>query len=73
MKFILAFSICSAITGFCNNTTTLPVKFDTWSECVSAGGQLIIDTNEQFKDNINREKLYLTYFCNENNTNETQT
>ena len=27
MKFILAFSICSAITGYCNNTATLPTEF----------------------------------------------
>ena len=39
MKFILAFSICSAITGYCNNTMTLPTKFDSWSECVGAGGK----------------------------------
>jgi len=43
MKFILAFSICSAITGYCNTTATLPTKFDSWSECVGAGGKLIID------------------------------
>ena len=34
MKFILAFTICSAITGFCNNTATLPTEFNSLSECV---------------------------------------
>ena len=38
MKFILAFSVCSAITGFCDNTMTLEKPFDTWSECVGHGG-----------------------------------
>jgi hypothetical protein len=65
MKFILAFSICSAITGFCNNTATLPTKFDSWSECVGAGGKLIIDASIKLKKQFNEDKLYLTYFCNE--------
>ena len=73
MKFILAFSICSAITGFCNNTATMPTKFDTWSECVGAGGKLIIDASKELKDNMNKDKLYITYFCNEHNPNQTPT
>jgi len=40
MKFILAFTICSAITGFCNNTMTISKEFNSWSECVGAGGKL---------------------------------
>ena len=52
MKFILAFSICSAITGFCNNTATLPTEFNSWSECVNAGGKLIINFSQEMKQNI---------------------
>ena len=40
MKFLLVFSICSAITGSCNNPLNLSEKFDSWSECVNAGGRL---------------------------------
>ena len=70
MKFILAFSICSAITGYCNNTATLPQKFDSWSECVNAGGRLIVDASQEMNDQFNKDKLYVTYFCNEIPANE---
>lgn len=65
MKFILAFSICSAITGFCNNTATMPKEYNTWAECVGAGGHLIVDLSIKLEDKLNEEKLYLNYFCNE--------
>ena len=73
MIFILAFPVCSAITGFCNNTATLPTKFDSWAECVKAGGLLIQDFSVELEDKINKEKIYISYFCNENHTNETTT
>jgi hypothetical protein len=73
MKFILAFTICSAITGYCNNTMTLPTKFDSWSECVGAGGKLIQSFSVDMKDTIEERKLYMNYFCNENHTNKTPT
>ena len=65
MKFILAFSICSAITGYCNNTMTLPTKFDSWSECVGAGGKLIQSFSVDMEETIEERKLYMNYFCNE--------
>lgn len=65
MKFILAFSVCSAITGFCNNTTTLNTEFTSWSECVGAGGKLIENFSIEMKDSIEENKLYMNYFCNE--------
>jgi len=64
VKFILAFSICSAITGFCNNTATLPTEFNSWSECVGAGGKLIQNFSVEMNDTIERDKLYMNYFCN---------
>jgi len=70
MKFVLAFTMCSAITGFCNNTMTLPVKFNTWSECVGAGGKLIVDFSVKLEDRINKDKMYMNYFCNEIEINE---
>ena len=42
MKFILAFTICSAITSFCNNTVTVNPPYNTWTECVVAGSKLTI-------------------------------
>jgi hypothetical protein len=67
MKFILAFSICSAITGYCNNTMILPTKFDSWSECVGAGGKLIQTFSVEMEETIEDRKLYMNYFCNEKN------
>ena len=65
MKFILAFSICSAITGYCNNTMTLPTEFNSWSECVGAGGKLIQTFSVEMEETIEDRKLYMNYFCNE--------
>ena len=67
MKFILAFSICSAITGQCNSTATLPTEFNSWSECVGAGGKLIQTFSVEMKESIEDRKLYMNYFCNETN------
>jgi hypothetical protein len=52
---------------------TLPTKFDSWSECVSGGGKLIVDFSKKMEDSINKDKLYLNYFCNENHSNKTPT
>lgn len=71
--YILAFTICSAITGMCNNTSTLPNKYESWSECVGAGGLLIQDFSIEMRDKINKEKIYISYFCNENQIDESTT
>ena len=73
MKFILAFSICSAITGYCNNTMTVDRQFNTWSECVIGGCQLTIAYAKKMEEKVNKDKLYISYFCNENITNKTPT
>ena len=65
MKFILAFSICSAITGFCNNTATIETPFNTWTECINGGASLTTKFTKTFEERANKEKLYVTYFCNE--------
>ena len=67
MKFILAFTVCSAITGYCNNTMTLSTKFDSWAECVGAGGKLIQTFSVEMEETIEDRKLYMNYFCNEKN------
>ena len=71
--FILAYTLCSAITGMCNNTMTLPKHFDSWTECAKAGAVLTIQYNNRYAEKFNKEKLYITYFCNENNSNKTTT
>ena len=65
MKFILAFSICSAITGFCNNTATVPTEYNSLTECVNGGAKIITTFTERYETKMNEEKLYVSYFCNE--------
>ena len=65
MKFILIFIVCSAISGSCNPSIELQNKFDTWSECVGQGGQLIVDFSQEMREQIEKDKLYLSYFCKE--------
>nr|BAR39790.1 hypothetical protein [uncultured Mediterranean phage uvMED] len=73
MKFILAFSVCSAITGMCNTTMTIDKKFNTWSECVIGGSQLSIAYANKMEEKVNKDKLYITYFCNEHISDKTPT
>ena len=42
MYYILAFAICSAVTGDCTTPRTLTTQFDKWSECVIAGSEITI-------------------------------
>ena len=48
-------------------------KYNSWAECVKGGGEIINITTDKFQERFNKEKLYINYFCNENNTNETPT
>ena len=64
MKFILAYTICSAITGFCNNTSVSPVEFNSWTDCTKAGAVATITVTNKNLEQFNKEKLYVTYFCN---------
>jgi hypothetical protein len=65
MKFLLVFSICSAVTAYCNNPMKIETQYNSWSECVGAGGLLIKDFSVELEDKINKDKLYMNYFCNE--------
>ena len=65
MKFVLAYTICSAITGMCNNTSLSPVEFNSWSDCSKAGAVATIKVTNENIEAFNEKKLYVTYFCNE--------
>jgi len=71
MKFVLAYTICSAITGFCNTPAVHPIKFDTWTDCTKAGASVTINVTNEFEQKFNEDKLYISYFCNENNPDKT--
>ena len=65
MKFVLAYTLCSAITGLCNTTMIHPTTFDSWSDCAKGGATVTIQLNNKYSEKFNEQKLYLTYFCNE--------
>ena len=71
MKFILAYTICSAITGLCNTPAVHPVQFDTWTDCTKHGAMVTIGVTNQYKEKFEKDKLYISYFCNEHHTNKT--
>ena len=71
MKFVLAYTICSAITGFCNTPAVHPIKFDTWTDCTKAGASVTIKVTNEYKQKFNEDKLYISYFCNEHNPDKT--
>ena len=73
MYYILAFAICSAVTGDCTTPRTLPTQFDKWSKCVIAGSEITIEYATKMEEKINKDKLYITYFCNENISDKTPT
>jgi len=65
MKFVLAYTICSAITGLCNNTSVSPIEFNSWTDCTKAGAAATIKFTNENIEAFNKDKLYVTYFCNE--------
>ena len=65
MKFVLAYTICSAITGLCNNTTVSPIEFNSWTDCTKAGAIASVQVVNNNLEKFNEKKLYVTYFCNE--------
>tara|TARA_A100001201_G_scaffold27683_1_gene30344 strand:+ start:103 stop:264 length:162 start_codon:yes stop_codon:yes gene_type:complete len=44
---------------------TIDKDYKSWSECVGAGGQMIVDLSEKKTAMLNKDKLYMSYFCNE--------
>tara|TARA_B100000902_G_scaffold307054_1_gene295893 strand:- start:799 stop:1014 length:216 start_codon:yes stop_codon:yes gene_type:complete len=65
MKFILAYTICSAISGMCNTPSVHPTPFNTWSDCTKHGAMVTIKTTNDFLEKFNDQKLYVSYFCSE--------
>ena len=49
----------------CNNTTVSPVEFRAWTDCTKAGAVATITVTNNHIEKFNKEKLYVTYFCNE--------
>ena len=73
MKFILAYTICSAMTGMCNTPVVHPTPFNSWTDCTKHGAAVTIKVTNEFQEKFNKNKLYVSYFCNENNSDKTTT
>ncbi len=71
MKFILAYTICSALTSLCNTPVLHPTTFNSWSDCNKQGALVTIQVINDFQETFNKEKLYISYFCNEDNSDKT--
>ena len=52
---------------------TIDKQFNTWTECVIGGSKLTIAYAEKMEEKVNKDKLYITYFCNENIADKTPT
>jgi hypothetical protein len=63
MKFFLVLYICSSVTKTCGQPMEYNYKFEDWSSCVKKGGELIVDFSERTNIKMNKDKLYVTYFC----------
>ena len=70
MKFLLAYTICSAMTGMCNTPTMSPMEFNTWTDCTKAGAIATIKVTNENIEKFNKDKLYVSYFCNEVNRDD---
>jgi len=64
MKFVLAYTICSAITGFCNTPVVHPQHFNTWTDCTKHGATITIGVTNKYLEKFNDKELYVSYFCN---------
>ena len=64
MKFVLAYTICSAITGMCNTPVVHPQHFNTWTDCTKHGAIVTIGVTNKYLKKFNDKELYVSYFCN---------
>ena len=56
MKFVLAYTLCSYITGMCYTTKIHPEKYNTWTDCVKAGAVEIIAVTNKYQERFNKDK-----------------
>ena len=54
----------------CNTPTVSPVEFQSWTDCTKAGAVATIQTTNLHIEKFNKEKLYVSYFCNEHKGND---
>lgn len=63
MKFVLAYTLCSAITGMCNTPTITGMEFYKWSDCNKAGALATVEVINYNSEKFDEEMLFVTYSC----------
>ena len=64
MKFILIVQVCSVLNGYCYPPLTDRVLLDSWSSCVIAGADKVIQLVNKDVDVWEKEKYMVKYWCN---------
>jgi len=63
-KFILILSVCSFLSGECNNPVQPPVVYDDWAECaVDASVKSLELLQKEGKDKVNKYRLAVKFGC----------
>ena len=70
MKYILIYQICSILSGQCVLDTSDENIYDNWSDCVIAGSYKTIEIAEKDKKVFDEYKMFVKYWCSENNINK---
>jgi len=69
MKFVLMLSLCSFLTGECNEPIKYEQTFDTWKDCAIVA----MNTSMQYlkamdTETVNKFQLSTQYTCTQNKT-----
>ena len=69
-KYIIALKLCALTSGDCYGTN-IGKTYDTFTGCVKGGATEIIRMTNKHLDRFEESKLYVTYWCNEQNFEQT--
>ena len=72
MKFILTMIICSATAGKCLPPYNIDKVYNDGYDCMLDGYKLALDkTIEIGREDINENRIYIKFGCNEDKSNKT--
>jgi len=72
MKFILTMIICSATAGKCLPPYNVDKVYNDGYDCMLDGYKLALDkTIEIGREDINENRIYIKFGCNEDKSNKT--
>jgi len=62
--------ICSSVSKSCGSPMNYHHQFEDWSSCIKRGGELIVQFIDQTEIEVNEERLYVSYFCDNVKSNK---